>query len=70
MPDTLTKLTYQTFQQSKSIFGLAHKTLSRELMKIVSPMEKQSTPIPGELIVKIQELINNLLETDWEDASS
>ncbi len=68
MPDTLTKFTYQTFQQSKSIFGLAHKTLSTELMKIFSPVENKTTPLPPELIVKLQEFLNNLLETDWEDA--
>ena len=68
MADTLTKLTYQTFQQSKSIFGLAHKSLSAELMKLFVPMEKKVTPIPSELLLKLQERLNNLLETDWEDA--
>ena len=52
MPDTLTKLTYQTFQQGKSIFGLAHKTLSTQLMKALSPVEKKVTPIPTELFGK------------------
>ncbi len=68
MPDTLTKLTYQTFQQSKSIFGLAHKTLSAELMKFLSPVEKKVTPIPTELLMQLRERLNDLLETDWEDA--
>lgn len=68
MPDTLTKLTYQTFQQSKSIFGLAHKTLSTQLMKALSPVDKKVTPIPTELLVKLGERLNNLLEVDWEDA--
>ncbi|MGB3756410.1 MAG: methyltransferase domain-containing protein [Rivularia sp. (in: cyanobacteria)] len=68
MPDTLTKLTYQTFQQSKSIFGLAHKTLSTGLMKALSPVDKKVTPIPAELLLKLGERLNNLLEVDWEDA--
>ena len=68
MPDTLTKLTYQTFQQSKSIFGLAHKTLSTGLMKALSPVDKKVTPIPTELLLQLQQRLNNLLETDWEDA--
>ncbi len=68
MPDTLTKFTYQTFQQSKSIFGLAHKTLSTQLMKALSPVDKKVTPIPTELLLKLGERLNNLLEVDWEDA--
>ncbi|NJL80566.1 MAG: methyltransferase domain-containing protein [Richelia sp. SM2_1_7] len=68
MPDTLTKLTYQTFQQGKSIFGLAHKTISTGLMKALSPVEKKVTPIPTELLLKLRERLNNLLETEWEDA--
>lgn len=68
MPDTLTKLTYQTFQQSKSIFGVAHKTLSTQLMKAFSPIDKKVTPIPPELLPKLQQRLNDLLEVDWEDA--
>lgn len=68
MADTLTKFTYQTFQQSKSVFGLAHKTLSTELMKFLSPMEKKVTPIPPELLLKLRERIEKLLEADWQDA--
>jgi len=68
MPDTLTKLTYQTFQQGKSIFGLAHKTLSTELMKVFSPIDKKVTPIPPGLLPKLQQRLNDLLEVDWEDA--
>lgn len=68
MPDTLTKLTYQTFQQGKNYFGLAHKILSTRLMNLVSPSENQYRPIPPDVLLKIQQRLNQLLETDWQDA--
>jgi ubiquinone/menaquinone biosynthesis C-methylase UbiE len=68
MPDTLTKLTYQTFQQGKNYFGLAHKTLSTRLMNLISPSDRKTKPIPQEVLVKLQERLNSLLEADWEDA--
>ncbi|MBW4446518.1 MAG: class I SAM-dependent methyltransferase [Spirirestis rafaelensis WJT71-NPBG6] len=68
MSDTLTKLTYQTFQQGKNYFGLAHKILSTRLMNIISPTQQQTKPIPTELLVKVQQRLNNLLEVDWQDA--
>ncbi|AFZ23041.1 methylase involved in ubiquinone/menaquinone biosynthesis [Cylindrospermum stagnale PCC 7417] len=69
MSDTLTKLTYQTFQQGKNYFGLAHKTLSSQLRKLVHPtLEQQVKPIPNEVLLKLQEKLNQLLETDWQDA--
>ncbi len=71
MPDTLTKLTYQTFQQGKNYFGLAHKVLSNRLMNIIFPSEQQTTPIPNiptEILLKILKRLNDLLEVDWQDA--
>lgn len=69
MYDTLTKLTYQTFQQGKNYFGLAHKTLSSQLRKLVYPtLEQQVKPIPNEVLLKLQDKLNQLLETDWQDA--
>ena len=69
MPDTLTKLTYQTFQQGKSYFGLAHKVLSTQLLRFMSPStEGNSKPIPPELLLKIQQRLNQLVEADWQDA--
>jgi ubiquinone/menaquinone biosynthesis C-methylase UbiE len=68
MADTLTKLTYQTFQQSKNYFGLAHKMLSTRLMNLISPTAQTAKPIPTELLLKLRERLNNLLEVDWQDA--
>ncbi|MDZ8222387.1 MULTISPECIES: class I SAM-dependent methyltransferase [unclassified Nostoc] len=69
MPESLTKLTYQTFQQGKNYFGLAHKILNSRLMNLVYPTLGQKTkPIPNELLLKLQQRLNQLLETDWQDA--
>ncbi|MEH1838934.1 MAG: class I SAM-dependent methyltransferase [Nostoc sp.] len=69
MPESLTKLTYQTFQQSKNYFGLAHKILSSRLKNLVYPtLEQKTKPIPNELLLKLQQRLNQLLETDWQDA--
>lgn len=68
MPESLTKLTYQTFQQSKNYFGLAHKILSSRLRNLVYPtLEQKTKPIPNELLLKLQQRLNELLETDWQD---
>jgi ubiquinone/menaquinone biosynthesis C-methylase UbiE len=68
MSDTLTKLTYQTFQQGKSYFSLAHKTLSVRLMNIIFPAHRQFKPIPNEVIRILEQKLNDLLEVDWQDA--
>ncbi|MBK1986395.1 class I SAM-dependent methyltransferase [Sphaerospermopsis aphanizomenoides BCCUSP55] len=71
MSDTLTKLTYQTFQQGKNYFGLAHKTLSSQLRNLLYPtLAPADQPIPQELILKLQNRFNQLLETDWQDAET
>jgi len=69
MESTLTKLAYQTFQQSKSYFGLAHKTISTRLLNFIAPPpEERSKPIPPDILFKIQARLNDLLEVDWRDA--
>ena len=69
MPDNLTKLTYQTFQQGKNYFALAHKILSSRLNNLVYPtLEQKTKPIANELLLKLQQRLNQLLETDWQDA--
>ena len=68
MSDTITKLTYQTFQQGKNLFSLAHKNLSTRLKSIVSPSEVQTKAVPNETLLQLQERLIHLLEVDWEDA--
>lgn len=69
MADTLTKLTYQTFQQGKNYFGLAHKVLSTQLMRLLHPqIQRKTEAIAPELLIQIQQRLDQLLEADWQDA--
>lgn len=69
MSDTLTKLAYQTFQQGKGIFGLAHKALSTELLKLMYPgSEEKLKPLHPEILQKMQQRLSTLMEADWKDA--
>jgi ubiquinone/menaquinone biosynthesis C-methylase UbiE len=69
MAETLTKLAYQTFQQGKSYFGLAHKALSTQLTNFLAPSAKQETePISPALLGMIQQRLNDLIDRDWLDA--
>jgi ubiquinone/menaquinone biosynthesis C-methylase UbiE len=69
IPDTLTKLAYQAFQQSKNYFGLAHKTLSTRLLSLIYPPVNQNTqPLNPELLQKVQRRFDQLTEADWQDA--
>ncbi|WP_017659619.1 class I SAM-dependent methyltransferase [Baaleninema simplex] len=69
MTDTLTKLTYQAFQQGKSYFGVAHKTLSTQIAKLVSPPPEDNTvPLSPEVLALLQRSIERLQEEDWQDA--
>ena len=70
MSDTLTKLTYQAFQQGKSFFGLAHKSISTQLLNLIHPPINQlsTKPIEPEILLKIQQRLNQIIETDWQDA--
>ncbi len=66
----LTKLAYQTVQQGKSYFGLAHKMLSSQLRTVVAPPSESSdpTPISPQLLLELNQRMNQLLDQDWADA--
>lgn len=69
MAETLTKIAYQSLQQGKTYFGLAHKTLSTQLMNLLAPNAKQPTePLSPETLRIIQERLNALIDRDWLDA--
>lgn len=71
MPDTLTKLAYQTLQQGKSYFGVTHKTLSGQLMRAINPPKHLKTQEPDlKTLQLLQQGINDLLEQDWQDAEA
>ncbi|MBH8561267.1 class I SAM-dependent methyltransferase, partial [Nostoc sp. CENA67] len=70
MSDTLTKLTYQTFQQGKSFFSFTHQALTTKLRDLLVPRLRQRIkPVSQELLLKlkVQERLNHLLEIDWQD---
>ncbi|MCA1990966.1 MAG: SAM-dependent methyltransferase, partial [Coleofasciculus sp. S288] len=70
MSDTFTKLAYQTFQQGKSIFALAHKNVSSQLLNLVYPPVTQlkTKPLPPAVLLKVQQRLEQIIETDWQDA--
>jgi ubiquinone/menaquinone biosynthesis C-methylase UbiE len=69
MADVLTKLAYETLQQGKSVFGLAHKALNAQLFRLAYPTRPQvAQPLKPELLFKIQQRLRQLMETDWQDA--
>lgn len=71
VPDTVTKAAYQLFQEGKSYFGLAHKTISDRLTSLFLPEQKRkTTPLTPEMLLTLQKRRLQLLETDWQDAES
>lgn len=72
MPDTLTKLAYQTFQDSKNYFGLGHKAIATQLQQLFKPglqkIELKSLT-PG-FLEALTRRRQELLEADWEDAEA
>ncbi|HBB32266.1 MAG TPA: SAM-dependent methyltransferase [Cyanobacteria bacterium UBA9273] len=70
MSDTLTKLAYQTFQQGKSVFALAHKSISSQLMNLVYPPVNQlkTQPVSPEILLQFRQKLEQIQETDWQDA--
>jgi ubiquinone/menaquinone biosynthesis C-methylase UbiE len=69
LPDSLTKLAYQAFQQSKAAFGVTHKNLSNRLTNLIFPQQEQKTkPLSPETINHLQQRLAKLQEIDWQDA--
>ncbi len=70
MTDTLTKLSYEAFQKGKIYFGVAHKTLSTQLLNWMNPpiAERKPQPLNPKLIATLQAWLDKIIETDWQDA--
>ena len=65
----LTKLAYDTFQQSKNVFAFTHKIISSRLTSVVLPeREEEAQSLPPEILNQVRLRLNQLLETDWEEA--
>jgi len=68
-PDTITKFAYETFQQSKQVFGFAHKTLSTQFLNTFSETKREEpNPPDPKILALLQSRIKDLLAADWEDA--
>ena len=69
LAETASKLTYQLFQQSKLYFGVAHKTLASRLTHLfVTKSGRETQTLAPEILLEVQQRLNKILETDWEDA--
>ena len=69
LPESLTKFAYQTFQEGKKVFGVAHKTLSARLTNMIVPERKGiAKPLTPEIINLLQQKLAQLEEADWQDA--
>ena len=69
MPDQLTKLAYQTIQQGKGLFGLAHKEVSTRLMGLLVPdAAPRTVPVEPEMLERLRSGMAALTELDWQEA--
>lgn len=69
MPDTLTKVAYQAFQDSKNYFGLGHKAIATQLREWLRPnIQFELKSISPEFLGEVAKRRQALLETDWQDA--
>ena len=71
IPDDLTKLAYQTFQEGKKIFGVTHKAISDRLTSFALPDRKDDVqPLSQQTLLKLQEGMKKLEETEWQDVQA
>jgi ubiquinone/menaquinone biosynthesis C-methylase UbiE len=68
-PEPMTKLAYQAFLQGKSYFSLAHKALSTQIANLFVPqLHRNVETLSPEILLKLQQRVNKIIETDWQDA--
>ena len=71
MPDTLTKLAYQAFQDGKNYFGLGHKAIATQLRQWLRPgIKVEIDSVTPEFLEEITRRRDALLEIDWQDAEA
>jgi hypothetical protein len=64
------KLAYQTLQQGKSAFSLAHKTVANRILTTIAPRPpaaETTQPLSPTLLTKLQQRRTELLDEDWRD---
>ena len=71
IPDEVTRLAYQGFQEGKKVFGFLHKQVSDRLTNTVVPEQaSKATPLSPEVFEKLQVRLKSLEEKDWQDAQN
>jgi ubiquinone/menaquinone biosynthesis C-methylase UbiE len=70
MADTITSLTYNTLQDSKSYLSFAHKTFANQVRKWIKPNNLPTLPVPPELIDKLNQRSAALRAVDLQDAEN
>lgn len=69
MSNPLLKFAYQTLQDGKSYFSLAHKALSTQLRRTIAPPKAQPIQAASpELLLKFRERLAAIQALDWADA--
>ena len=69
IPEPLTKVAYQGFQEGKKVFGFVHKLVSDRLTNTVIPEQaSKSQALSPEIFEKLQVKLKALEEKDWQDA--
>ncbi len=72
MMNPLAKLAYQTLQQGKSVFSVAHKTTNNRLLNLFAPptalQKEQVQKLSPEQLLNIQQRMLQLQNEDWADA--
>lgn len=70
LDNPLGKLAYQTLQQGKSAFSLAHKTVANRILSTIAPPPpavEKTQPLSPALLGKLQQRRAALLDADWRD---
>jgi len=71
MPDTLTKIAYQAFQEGKNYFGLGHKAIATQLQQLFKPnLQTDLKAVTPSLLGELARRRSELIEADWKDAEA
>lgn len=67
IPPEFTKLAYETFQQGKAAFSLAHKSVATRLAEVFG-RKAQTEELSPALLGQMQQRLERLMKADWQDA--
>jgi ubiquinone/menaquinone biosynthesis C-methylase UbiE len=71
MPETITKLAYQAFQNGKSAFSLGHRTLATQLRQWLRPeLQFELEALDDDFLAEVTRRREALLQVDWDEAEA